>query len=133
MKKRELGRLGRASWRFIVPIAVIIIGCATLLLTRAAQITANIETETGNRSSNVQLVSYDNSASGNSAVRFASQTASAEKCPQLSNLKFCDDFDGTSGTYPDNSKWNVFQSGSSWAHCWKKSPQNISWMASISR
>lgn len=127
MKKRELGRLSRASWRLIVPIAVIIIGCATLLLTKAAQPIARIEAESGTRSSNVQLISNDSSASGNSAVRFASQTASGEKCPQLSNIKFCDDFDGTSGTYPDNSKWNVFQSGSSWgSHCWKKSPQNIS-------
>lgn len=68
MKKRELGRLSRASWRLIVPIAVIIIGCATLLLTKAAQPIARIEAESGTRSSNVQLISNDSSASGNSAV-----------------------------------------------------------------
>ena len=126
MKKRMLVRIRKDSWRIIILIFVIVIGCVTLLITKAAQSSASIEAEAGIRSSSVQSIPNDISASGNSAVRFASQTVSGEKCQQLSNLKFCDDFDGASGTYPDNSKWNVFQSGSSWgSHCWKKSPQNI--------
>lgn len=50
-----------------------------------------------------------------------------KKCSELSDLKFCDDFDGASGSLPDSTKWNVFKSGSSWgSHCWTNKPENIS-------
>ncbi len=50
-----------------------------------------------------------------------------KKCSQLSDLKFCDDFDGASGGAPDSTKWNVFKSGSSWgSQCWTNRPENIS-------
>lgn len=77
--------------------------------------------------SNAAVVN-DNTASGGKAVRFGNDSSIHDKkCSELTNLKFCDDFDGTVNTYPDNSKWNVFASGSSWgSQCWKKSPANIS-------
>ncbi len=51
----------------------------------------------------------------------------ARKCSELSDLKFCDDFDGTSGTPPNSTKWRVFNSGSSWgSQCWSNKPENIS-------
>ncbi len=51
----------------------------------------------------------------------------SKKCSQLSNLKFCDDFDGTTGAAPDSTRWNVFKSGSSWgSQCWTSKPENIS-------
>ncbi|HMS50000.1 MAG TPA: glycoside hydrolase family 16 protein [Candidatus Saccharibacteria bacterium] len=49
-----------------------------------------------------------------------------KKCSELSHLKFCDDFDGPAGSLPDNAKWRVFKSGSSWgAQCWTAKPENI--------
>lgn len=71
----------------------------------------------------------DNSASGGEATKFASAGtgSTGTKCANISNLQFCDDFDGAVNTYPDSSKWNIFTSGSSWgSQCWKKDPANIS-------
>lgn len=49
-----------------------------------------------------------------------------KKCSELSELKFCDDFDGASGSAPDSTKWRVFNSGSSWgSQCWTNKPENI--------
>lgn len=116
----------KPSRRINAVLLIAVIGIVSLLTVRAAPYSSIIEPEAGVRSNNVQLITNDSSASGNSAVKFASLNSS-DKCPQIPNLKFCDDFDGAAGSYPDSSKWNVFQSGSSWgSHCWKKSPQNIS-------
>lgn len=50
-----------------------------------------------------------------------------KKCSELSDLKFCDDFDGTPGTPPSSTKWRVFSGGSSWgSQCWSNKPENIS-------
>lgn len=98
---------------------------ALLLSVRAASNSAAIQPESGLSSSNIKLVD-DPTASNGKAVQFAS-TTSAGTCSTIANLKFCDDFNGASGQYPDSTKWNVYSSGSSWgSQCWKKDPENIS-------
>lgn len=107
-------------------LAAVVLGFMFLISARAAQFSLGFEAEAGSRTGNIGILNGDSSASGGSAIQFAT-LAQGDKCANISNLKFCDDFDGAAGTYPDSSKWNVFQSGSSWgSHCWKKSPQNIS-------
>lgn len=42
------------------------------------------------------------------------------------NLKFCDDFTGSTGSKPDSSKWDVMSGASGWGvECFTESPNNI--------
>lgn len=100
------------------------LGITLVLMTYAATFSVTIEPEVSAPS---DIVYSDSSASGGKMVKFGAPSGLNQKCSSLSNLKFCDDFDGPAGTLPDSTKWNVFASGSSWgSQCWKKKPENIS-------
>lgn len=61
-------------------------------------------------------------------VQFATSTSSSndgKKCSELQNLVFCDDFDGATGTAPDNSKWNILTYSAWGGQCFKDDRQNI--------
>ncbi|MCA9325555.1 glycoside hydrolase family 16 protein [Candidatus Saccharibacteria bacterium] len=106
-------------------IAFGFVGYYLLSITRAAPVTFSSEAETGTLSANATQVS-DSQASGGSAVKFTAGTSSEPKCADLTNLVFCDDFDGAANTAPDSSKWHIL-SGSSWGgQCFKNLPENIS-------
>lgn len=124
-KNNKLTTSGRTK---VVIVLIGVMGLLFVVYSQAASFSIGLEPESGSISGNINLMNNDASASGGSAIQFATQTNSNDKkCAQLTNLKFCDDFDGNTGTYPDNSKWNVFTQGSSWgSHCWQKTPQNIS-------
>ncbi|HEX8390358.1 MAG TPA: glycoside hydrolase family 16 protein [Candidatus Saccharimonadales bacterium] len=108
--------------------AFALIGVAALVVTRAAVSTASFEAEAGTITGGGAAKVADSSASGGNAVKFASATVvGGQKCSQLTNIKFCDDFDGAAGGAPDSTKWSVLSTGSSWgAQCWKNTPNNIS-------
>src|SRR6187551_3809738 len=119
--KRQIGQLPTSA---LALLAVVVAGCAGsyfLLTSHAATPTVAVEPESGTVTASTV---DDATASGGRAVKFAAAASDVdEKCSQLTNLKFCDDFDGTTGTYPDSSKWNVYSSGSSWgSQCWRKTP-----------
>lgn len=111
----------------VLIIALSAVGVLGLVISGAASSGTYSETENANLVD--ATVIDDSSASNGEAVVFGDTTppGTDTKCADLTNLKFCDDFDGAANTYPDSSKWNVFTSGSSWgSHCWKKAPANIS-------
>jgi beta-glucanase (GH16 family) len=113
---------------FIVVILFGLIGGAIIIASNAASPYAQTEVENAVLSGGSSMIN-DVNASGGKAVVFqaGSNPGTGQKCSQLTNLKFCDDFDGPAGTLPDSTKWNVFASGSSWgSQCWKKLPENIS-------
>lgn len=130
--KKVLKRFKRVkiNRRSVVVFAIVVMGATFLVSSRAATFSVGFEAENGTKTGVATIT--DSLASAGSATQFGTATGSdplgvSKKCSQLTNLKFCDDFDGAVGSYPDNAKWNVFQSGSSWgSHCWKKSPDNIS-------
>lgn len=74
MKKQKLRHLNKPSWRIIVPIAVIVIGCATLLLTKAAQPTTSFEAESGNNTGSAQKFLSDSTASNRGYIKFGSNS-----------------------------------------------------------
>lgn len=106
--------------------AVITIGVIALSISRAAVPSISIEAEAGNPGSIARTI-IDGSASNNSAIKFVDNNANTnKKCSELTNIAFCDDFDGAANTAPDSTKWNVFNSGSSWGgQCWRNANENI--------
>lgn len=129
VKKHGKGWSATNNKRLLVfSVVVGLVGVLAIILSRAATPTVNFEAESASLSG-VNRVS-DTNASGGSALQFVAQGGAGDitkKCSQLSNLKFCDDFDTAANTLPDSTKWNVFGSGSSWGgQCWKKIPENIS-------
>ncbi len=103
--------------------AVITSGIALLTLSHAASSTKSLEAEKGTSSQSVSTLS-NTTASGGSAVKFVKST-SQPKCGQLTNLKFCDDFDGATGTAPDSTKWRILTYSAWGGQCYKDNRQNI--------
>lgn len=108
---------------FIIAFAVI--GSSFLILTKAATPALGVEPESGTISGSAKLVS-DGTASGGSAVQFsAAVVGGGQKCADLTNLYFCDDFDSPANTAPDSTKWRIL-GGSSWGgQCFKNLRENI--------
>ena len=109
---------------FIAAFAVI--GSSLFIMTKAATPALGVEPESGTISGSAKLVN-DSSASGGSAVQFsAASTGGGQKCADLTNIAFCDDFDTAANTAPNSSKWRIL-GGSSWGgQCFKNLPENIS-------
>lgn len=106
-------------------LVIALVGFSLLMISRASGFSVSVEPEQSTKSGVSTLT--DATASNGQAIQFSTAANAGLKCSQLTNLKFCDDFDGAAGTYPDSTKWNVFTSGSSWgSQCWKKTPENIS-------
>ncbi len=119
MKKKGLVRVRRTA----VLSALVIVGLISLMATRAATSTTSLEAENGIVTNATKI--DDSEASGLKAVKFAGAISTAPNCSNLSNLKFCDDFDGPVNAVPDTSKWHIL-TGSSWGgHCFRNDRENI--------
>lgn len=103
-----------------------VFGAVTVLFSSALTPTQSIEAETGTKVGVTTIT--DASASGGSAVRFGAVVQGGgenQKCSQLTNLQFCDDFDEAAGTAPNSSRWRVL-GGSSWGgQCFKNLRENL--------
>lgn len=109
----------------MIVVATAIVGVIIIVVSHAATSTVDIEPESGAASPNALPIN-DGAASKGKAIKFTAATNTDPKCSNLSNLTFCDDFDGAAGTAPDSTKWHVL-TGSSWGgHCFKNLPENIS-------
>lgn len=111
--------------KYILIGIVIFIGIATLILTMAASSTIPIQADAGVAQNGASSVSAAGASNGR-AIKFSAVVPPESTCATLTNLTFCDDFNGATNTAPDSSKWHVL-TGSSWGgHCFKDLRENIS-------
>lgn len=109
--------------RLIVLILLVLCGITLVIVSKAATTAVGLEPESGTVISNAS-VTNDQTASNVKAIKFSAPN-NDPKCSSLSNLKFCDDFDGAANSAPDSSKWSVL-TGSSWGgHCFRNARENI--------
>lgn len=126
MKKRLLSRVHKyISPRLVVLLFVTVPGIALLVFARASVSTVAIEAENGSKTANIGSINGDTASNG-SAIKFAKpSSALGQKCNQLTNLKFCDDFDSAAGTAPDSTKWRILTYSAWGGQCYKDNRQNI--------
>ncbi len=127
-KHRPLKNLKAGKKHLLVVLLIAIIGVALLVATRASSFSVSLEPENGSKSPIVRTVD-DGTASGGRAVQFAGTPppGGGQECADLTNLKFCEDFDGVAGSYPNSANFGVVDNESNWGvQCFKKNPNNVS-------
>lgn len=78
-----LRRINAVPRRFVVILAIITVGVATLLLTKAATPSSDIQAESGTRTAKAGIIT-DPSASGGSAIRFGNTTGCGKQVQNYS-------------------------------------------------
>ncbi|MBC7581881.1 glycoside hydrolase family 16 protein [Aeromicrobium sp.] len=123
MQNRKPFRINR---NILFALVFALLGCSLLILATAATPVASIEPEAGTLGSGATITNATSASSGK-AIKFsaASTGQGGNKCADLTNLAFCDDFDTAANTAPDSTKWRIL-GGSSWGgQCFKNLRENL--------